>query len=239
MTRRTFFLASTLSLLPLPTLARQKAIRLTGTVLYSYSECDDLILRVTQVTLPSGETLTLSPPRAKRIVLSGLDSPPVLDEGASLTVLGVDRGRGRALEATRWEQEDSPAALSNTEISSGDESDDSSLPPPALLPTLTLDDGTRIEGKRLLTLTATGYGPGENGQWGDKTKLGTTVGYGTVAVDPRVIPLRTRLYVEDYGFCIALDVGGAIKGLRIDLGHDTDEAAALVGRVRRKVLVLG
>ena len=91
----------------------------------------------------------------------------------------------------------------------------------------------------MLTLTATGYGPGENGKWGDKTKLETFVGYGTVAVDPRVIPLRTRLWVEDYGFCIALDTGGAIKGLRIDLGHDTDEAAALMGRVRRKVLVLG
>lgn len=38
------------------------------------------------------------------------------------------------------------------------------------------------------------------------------MGYGTVAVDPKVIPLRSRLWVEGYGFCIALDVGSAIKG---------------------------
>ena len=69
-----------------------------------------------------------------------------------------------------------------------------------------------VEGKRWLTLEATGYGPGENGRWGDRTKVGTKVGLGTVAVDPRVIPLGSRLWVEGYGFCVALDVGSAIKG---------------------------
>ncbi len=101
-----------------------------------------------------------------------------------------------------------------------------------------LADGTRVEGTRLMTLEATGYGPGENGQWGDRTALGTKVGYGTVAVDPKVIPLRKHLWVEGYGFCIALDTGGAIKGMKIDLGHNTDAEAALVGRVKRRVLIL-
>lgn len=54
------------------------------------------------------------------------------------------------------------------------------------------------------------------------TSLGTRVkrnpdGYSTVAVDPRVIPLGTRLYVEGYGFAIAEDTGGAVKGKIIDL----------------------
>ncbi len=101
-----------------------------------------------------------------------------------------------------------------------------------------LPDGTRVEGTRLMTLEATGYGPGENGPWGDRTALGTKVGYGTVAVDPKVIPLRKHLWVEGYGFCIALDTGGAIKGMKIDLAHDSDAEAALEGRTKRRVLVL-
>lgn len=42
-------------------------------------------------------------------------------------------------------------------------------------------------------------------------------GYSTIAVDPRVIPLGTKVYVEGYGFAIAEDTGGAIKGSKIDV----------------------
>lgn len=42
-------------------------------------------------------------------------------------------------------------------------------------------------------------------------------GYSTIAVDPRVIPLGTKLWVDGYGYAIAEDIGGAIKGNKIDL----------------------
>jgi 3D (Asp-Asp-Asp) domain-containing protein len=63
-------------------------------------------------------------------------------------------------------------------------------------------------------------------------------GYGIVAVDPRVIRLGTKLYVEDYGFCVAGDTGGAIKGTRIDLGFDTYSEAIRFGRRTVAVYVL-
>ena len=43
-------------------------------------------------------------------------------------------------------------------------------------------------------------------------------GYGVVAVDPRVIHLGSKLYIEGYGYAIAGDTGGAVKGYIIDLG---------------------
>lgn len=76
------------------------------------------------------------------------------------------------------------------------------------------------------------------------TATGTAAGPGTVAVDPRVIPLGTKLYVESmdgtasYGYATALDTGGAIKGNRIDLWHPTHEEAMEFGRRPVKVYVL-
>ena len=49
------------------------------------------------------------------------------------------------------------------------------------------------------------------------TASGTYVGPGTIAVDPRVIPLGTRVYVSGYGYATARDTGGAIKGHKIDV----------------------
>jgi 3D (Asp-Asp-Asp) domain-containing protein len=43
---------------------------------------------------------------------------------------------------------------------------------------------------------------------------------GIVAVDPRVVNLFQEVYVAGYGFGVAADTGGAIKGRRIDLGYD-------------------
>ena len=50
-----------------------------------------------------------------------------------------------------------------------------------------------------------------------RTASGTYVKHGTIAVDPRFIPLGTKVYVPGYGWGKALDTGGAIKGNKIDL----------------------
>ncbi|MBV9848966.1 MAG: G5 domain-containing protein [Armatimonadetes bacterium] len=87
------------------------------------------------------------------------------------------------------------------------------------------------------TMTATGYSPYEGSSTG-RCATGMRAGYGVVAVDPRVIRLGSRLYVEGYGYAVAGDTGGAIKGRRIDLGHTTYHEASAVGRRRVKVWVL-
>ncbi|WP_232819475.1 3D domain-containing protein [Exiguobacterium sp. TNDT2] len=51
-----------------------------------------------------------------------------------------------------------------------------------------------------------------------------------IAVDPAIIPLGTRVYVEGFGMAIALDTGSAIKGHKIDLMMDTKEEAVTFGR---------
>ncbi len=53
-----------------------------------------------------------------------------------------------------------------------------------------------------------------------KTATGTIPHYGTIAVDPRVIPLGTKMYIPGYGIGIAEDTGGAIKGNIIDLFYE-------------------
>lgn len=95
--------------------------------------------------------------------------------------------------------------------------------------------------RRKLTMEATAYEPGpvSNGKWSTGyTAIGLKAGLGVVAVDPTVIPLRSRLYIEDYGYAVAGDVGAAIKGNRIDLGFPTVDECVQFGRQKVVVYVL-
>jgi 3D (Asp-Asp-Asp) domain-containing protein/peptidoglycan hydrolase CwlO-like protein len=84
---------------------------------------------------------------------------------------------------------------------------------------------------RVMMMVATAYCPLEPGL-DEHTASGMRATKGVVAVDPRTIPLGTRLNVEGYGNCIAGDTGGAIKGNRIDLCFDTLEEMNAYGGYR-------
>ncbi|WP_201026581.1 3D domain-containing protein, partial [Priestia megaterium] len=59
-----------------------------------------------------------------------------------------------------------------------------------------------------------------------------------IAVDPSVIPLGSKVYVEGYGQAVAADTGGAIKGNRIDVFVSSDSAAQDWGRRSVKITVI-
>lgn len=94
---------------------------------------------------------------------------------------------------------------------------------------------------RILTMTATGYDSCYECNkpfYGKPSYIGLPLTKGIVAVDPRVIPMGTRLYVEGYGEAIAADQGNAIKGNRIDLFFDSHQQALNYGKKTVKVTIL-
>jgi len=84
-----------------------------------------------------------------------------------------------------------------------------------------------VEYWRVIRMHATSYsaataGTPKSSPWYGHTRTGEIMRFGIVAVDPRVIELRSNVYVPGYGVGYAGDTGGAIRGRRIDLGYDDD-----------------
>jgi 3D (Asp-Asp-Asp) domain-containing protein len=73
-----------------------------------------------------------------------------------------------------------------------------------------------------------------------RTTTGTTPRWGTVAVDPQVIPLGTRLLIEGFEgtIFVAEDTGGAVRGNLLDIWFDDGTAAGRFGTQTRAVTVL-
>ncbi|AHZ10399.1 L-alanyl-D-glutamate peptidase [Bacillus phage Hoody T] len=100
---------------------------------------------------------------------------------------------------------------------------------------------------KTITVVATAYtaDPAENGgTYGGVVK--TATGFNltanpsakVIAVDPRVIPLGSKVYVEGYGEAMALDTGGAIKGNRIDVLMPNNKVSNDWGRKTVNVTIL-
>ena len=62
--------------------------------------------------------------------------------------------------------------------------------------------------------------------------------YGTVAVDPKLIPLGSLLYIEGYGYAVANDVGTSIKGKVVDVYMEKYEQCLIRGARNVKVYVI-
>ena len=90
-------------------------------------------------------------------------------------------------------------------------------------------------------VTATAYTPNCNGCSGI-TATGVNIksnpNMKLIAVDPNVIPLGSKVWVEGYGYAIAADTGGAIKGNKIDILVSSKSAAKNWGRKKVRIKVL-
>jgi len=94
--------------------------------------------------------------------------------------------------------------------------------------TTTTPDGQQITYWRKIRMLASSYSASTSGvardeAWYGRTYTGDVMRQGVVAVDPRIIPLRSKIFVPGYGYGDALDVGSAVIARRIDLGYDDDK----------------
>lgn len=104
-----------------------------------------------------------------------------------------------------------------------------------------------LSNAKVITCTATAYTPAGDETWpytDGLTATGVKCQVGMVAVDPKVIPLKSKLYIESadgsfvYGYCTAEDTGGAIKGNKVDLVMNTKTECFNFGRQTVKVYIL-
>jgi peptidoglycan DL-endopeptidase CwlO len=135
---------------------------------------------------------------------------------AAASLSATDRARRQYLSALATQR-----SLNDTQISTLEAQARAAAvaaPPSASQPTLA------VYGARALTVTATGYATAGT------TATGLPVGWGTIAVDPSVIPLGTRLTIPGYGEGVAADTGSAILGASVDLWFPTEGQARAWGR---------
>ena len=83
------------------------------------------------------------------------------------------------------------------------------------------------------TFTAYAYCPCQKccGKWANGiTATGTNAIQGrTVAVDPKIIPLGTKLWIDGKGPYIAEDTGSGINGYKLDVYHESHQDALIWG----------
>lgn len=104
--------------------------------------------------------------------------------------------------------------------------------------TVNKDDSGNAE---TLTVSATAYTAdceGCSGVTATGIDLNENPNQKVIAVDPKVIPLGSTVYVEGYGKAIAGDTGGAIKGKKIDLFMSSEKQALKWGRQQVEVKIL-
>ncbi|CAM3361647.1 3D domain-containing protein [Marinicrinis lubricantis] len=101
----------------------------------------------------------------------------------------------------------------------------------------TLQANASLQNAKKLSLTATAYTASiEENKWGAIDYYGNPLKLGTVAVDPKMIPMGSKLYITGYDFdglpeggfyAEATDMGGSIKDNRIDIFVPVSRTKAL------------
>ena len=94
---------------------------------------------------------------------------------------------------------------------------------------ITANRGGNIVGKKRFFMESTAYS-GDGTTATGRRPVYNPGGLSTIAVDPRVIPLGSKVWVSGYGYAIAADTGGAIKGNIIDVYFNSSSQCRTWGR---------
>jgi 3D (Asp-Asp-Asp) domain-containing protein len=116
------------------------------------------------------------------------------------------------------------AQVRSSELSRTTLADSGQLASPPAPTTAPTTAPAALQGRRTITVSATGY------SLSGSTATGLPVGWGVVAVDPSLIPLGTRLTIPGYGEAIAADTGSSIVGATVDLWFPSVAQANAWGR---------
>lgn len=167
----------------------------------------------------------------------GLEVTEVVD---AATFSGIDRGLsviGAPVAGTGTSVGNQTGGAGNTAGGSNSSGSTGGSTKPAN--TVTTPDGRVLTYSKVYNMVATAYdaSPQSNGSWGPYAAWnGARLAPGMIAVDPKVIPLGTKVYVTGYkhpnlpvgGFVgIAADTGSAIKGNRVDIYIDASTQAVM------------
>lgn len=155
-------------------------------------------------------------------------------KGERTKVFNVQYRNGESIGATVVSDEITAAPV-NKVVARGTKAPVKTVTAPSSAAKRSTDTGKTINGmryKKKITMTATAYStsPSENGGY-TVSAMGNSLGYGIVAIDPSIVPLGSKVYVEGtdgswtYGVASAEDTGGAIKGNRIDLCYEGSVAS--------------
>lgn len=101
-----------------------------------------------------------------------------------------------------------------------------------LFTTVTLGSSINLGKASYKTFIATAY------SIKGRTASGKNTRQGIIAADPRVLPLGTKVHIEEHGTFVVADTGGAIKGNKIDIWVSSKAEALKFGRKKVKLKIL-
>jgi len=94
-----------------------------------------------------------------------------------------------------------------------------------------------VSGKKQITCKATAYTGGTSTSSGRKPSR-IVDGISTIAVDPTVIPIGTKVYIEGYGYAVAADTGSGIKGNIVDVYFNSEKETSNWGLKQVQVSII-
>jgi len=97
--------------------------------------------------------------------------------------------------------------------------------------------GGSVSSKKQLNCKATAYTGGTSTSSGRKPSR-IVDGISTIAVDPTVIPIGTKVYIEGYGYAVAADTGSGIKGNIVDVYFNSEKETSNWGLKQVQVSII-